>query len=97
MPRKNKYATNRDIARVVRKKLKIKEDLARNVIDRYFAEIKLSILKGEHINLKEFGSFDLKQWKTDSYYSINEKRKIQKQLKTVSFKPSRELKRKVKD
>ena len=97
MPRKNKFATNRDLARTVRKKLKIKEDLARKVIDRYFVEIKSSLLNDEHVSLKHFGSFDLKKWKTDSYYSINEKRKVQKELKTVSFKPSPHLKRKVAD
>lgn len=97
MPRKNKYATNRDLAKYARKKLKVKEDIARKVIDRYFLEIKSSILKGDHVNLKHFGSFDLISWKTDSYYSINEKRKIQRQLKTVSFKPSPEFKKRLRD
>ena len=93
MPRKNKYATNKDIAKAVRKKLKIKEELSRKAFDQYILEIKSSILKGEHINLKGFGSFELKKWKTDTYYSINEKRKIQKELKTVSFKPSQDIKK----
>jgi nucleoid DNA-binding protein len=93
MPRKNKFATNRDIAKAIRKKLKIKEELSRKAFDQYILEIKSSILKGEHVNLKGFGSFELKKWKTDTYYSINEKRKIQKELKTVSFKPSSDIKR----
>jgi len=97
MGRKNKFATNKDIAKVVRKKLKINEDLARKVIDRYFVEIKSSLLKGEHVNLKGFGSYDLIKWKSDSYYSINEKRKVQKELKSVSFKPSVEIKKKIAD
>jgi nucleoid DNA-binding protein len=97
MPRKNKFATNKDIAKVVRKKLKIKEDFSRKVIDQYLLEIKASILKGERVNLKGFGSFELKKWQTDSYYSINEKRKIQKELKTVSFKPSPEIKKSLDD
>lgn len=97
MPRKNKFATNRDLAKSVRKKLKVKEEVARQVIDRYFIEIRSALLNNEHVSLKHFGSFDLVKWKTDSYYSINEKRKVQKELKTVSFKPSPHLKKKVTD
>jgi len=97
MPRKNKYATNKDLAKAVRKKLKISEELAREVIDSYLCHIKTNILKSEHVNLKNFGTFDLKKWKSGSYYSINEKRKIEKELKTVSFKPSSIIKRKISD
>jgi len=97
MPRKNKYATNRDIAKALRKKLKVKEELARKVFDQYISEIRSAILNNEHVTLKHFGSFELVKWKSDSYYSINEKRKIQKELKTVSFKPSQQIKKKIAD
>lgn len=95
MPRKNKYATNKDIAKAVRKKLKLPEATTKKVIDRYFEEIKKALLAGDRINLKGFGSFEMIKWKTDEYYSINEKKKIKKELKTVSFKTSQHLKNKI--
>ncbi len=97
MPRKNKFATNKDIARAVRKKLKIQESLTRRVVDRYFEEIKKALLSNERVNLTAFGSFEIKKWKTDEYYSINEQKKIKKDLKTVAFKPSVTLKRQIED
>lgn len=97
MPRKNKFATNKDIAKAVRKKLKIQESLTRKVIDRYFEEIKKALIQGERVNLSSFGSFELLKWKTDEYYSINEKKKVKKELKTVSFKPSPTLKKYIGD
>jgi nucleoid DNA-binding protein len=93
MPRKNKFATNKDVAKAVRRKLKLPEALTRQVIDRYFEEIKKALLSGDRVNLKGFGSFEMIKWKTDEYYSINEKKKIKKELKTVSFKTSQHLKR----
>jgi nucleoid DNA-binding protein len=93
MPRKNKYATNKDVAKAVRRKLKIPEALTRQVVDRYFEEIKKALLGGDRVNLKGFGAFEMVKWKTDGYYSINEKKKIEKELKTISFKTSQQLKK----
>ncbi len=97
MPRKNKFATNKDIAKAVRKELKIPEAITKKVVDRYFEEIGKALLSGERVNLTMFGSFELKKWKTDEYYSINEKQKVKKELKTVSFKPSIILKKQIED
>ena len=97
MPRKNKFATNKDISKVVRKKLKINETLTKQVIERYFAEIKKALIEGDRVNLNGFGSFEMKKWKTDEYYSINDKKKIKKELKTVAFKSSQTLKKQIDD
>ncbi|MFH1855156.1 MAG: HU family DNA-binding protein [bacterium] len=97
MPKKNKYATNKDIAKVVRKKLKISEKTARNTIDEFFDEIKRMIIAGEKVSLQNFGTFSLIKWKSGEFYSINEKKKIKKELKTISFKPSRILKKQIED
>ena len=97
MPKKNKYATNKDIAKVVRKKLKISEKTARNAIDEFFDEIKRMIIAGEKVSLQNFGTFSLVKWKSGEFYSINEKKKVKKELKTISFKPSRILKKQIED
>jgi len=95
MPRKNKYATAKDIARVVRKKSKFDEATVKRVIDLYIEEIKLEIISGKQVRLSEFGTFELTKWKSGLIYDINTKRKVEKKIKTVSFHPSEKLKEKV--
>ncbi|MCX6809602.1 MAG: HU family DNA-binding protein [Candidatus Berkelbacteria bacterium] len=95
MPRKNKYATAKDITRFVKKKLKLDENIVRQVIDLYIEEIKSEIINGRQVRLSEFGTFELTKWNTGLIYDINTKQKVEKQIKTVLFHPSEKLKEKV--
>jgi len=97
MPRKNKYATIRDLVKQVKKNTGYDEKLIKEVIELYFEEIKRGILSEKQVRLSNFGVFMLKTWKNSAYYNPNDKTKVYKNIKTVSFKPSKALKRKVRD
>ena len=97
MPRKNKYATTRDIVKAVRKKLKLDEVVVKKITDLYIEEIKRQVLEGRQVRLKDFGIIEVTKWKPTPIYDINIKRKVEKEIKTLSFHPSSELKKKILD
>jgi len=97
MARKNKYATMRDLVRLVKKNTKYDEALVREVIDLYFEEIKDAVISNKQVRLSGFGVFSLKKWKSNTYFDPNSKTRTSKQIQTVSFKPSKILRKKVKD
>ena len=97
MPRKNKYATDRDLIKSVRRQLKIDEDLARKVLNALESEVKQRLLIGERINFNNFGNFEVTKWKSDMVYDINFKCKVKKEVKTIKFKASDNLKKQVLD
>lgn len=97
MPRKNKFATDKDLVKAVRRELKIDEELARNVLNSLKSEIKQRLLSGERLSFNNFGNFEVTKWKSDMVYDINFKAKVKKEVKTVKFKASDNLKKQVLD
>lgn len=97
MPRKNKYATDKDLIKGVRRELKIDEDLAKKVFDALKSEIKQRLLAGERISFNNFGNFESSKWKSDMVYDINFKSKVKKEVKTIKFRASENLKKEVLD
>lgn len=96
MPRKNKYATIRDLIRPIEKNTGYDNKLIKEVIELYFEEIKNGIISGKQVRLSNFGIFTLKTWKGSDYFDPNSKTRTDKKIKTVSFKPSITLKRTIK-
>lgn len=97
MPRKNKFATDKDLIKAVRRDLKIDEELARKVFNALKSEIKQRLLSGEKLSFANFGSFEMTKWKSDMVYDINYKAKVKKEVKTVRFKASENFKEEVLD
>lgn len=93
MAKKNKYYTNKDIAKKIAGELKIENDLAVKIIAAYFAEIKKSLLAGKSVRLAGFGKFDITKWKMNSLYDVNNKTKVSREIKTALFSPSEQLKK----
>ena len=95
MPRKNKYITNRDIAKAIAKKYKIAKGEADKIIELYFEEIKKNLLAGNQVRLSGFGTFEVTKWNSKSIYDVNNRRKVEREMKTVLFKDSVNLQKKV--
>lgn len=95
MAKKNKFATNRDIIRAVKRQTKLDEKKITEVFDALFTEIKTYILKNDRVSLSNFGSFEVIKWKSDKLYDINKKAKVEKELKTIKFNASETLKKEV--
>jgi len=97
MPNKNKYATTKDIVKAVRKKLKLDEAIVKKITELYVEEIKRQILEGRQVRLAHFGTIEITKWKSKPVYDINVKRKVEREIKTLYFHPSSELKKKILD
>jgi|GEM_PF-2111252 nucleoid DNA-binding protein len=95
MPRKNKYATTKDIVKAVVKKLKLDEAIVKKIADLYIEEIKKNILEDKQVRLAGFGIIELTKWKPTAIYDINVKEKVKKEIRTLYFHPSSSLKKKI--
>jgi len=95
MGRKNKFVSSTDIANAVAKKCNITLAEAENIVDNYFEQIKTHLLSGEQVRLAGFGTFEIKKWNSSTLYDVNNKVKIERDIKTVSFKDSSVLKKEV--
>lgn len=94
MAKKNKYFTDKDIAKKIAKEFKIENDLAMKIIATYSEEIRKNLLSGKSVRLAGFGKFDITKWKMNSLYDVNNKIKISRDIKTALFSPSEQLKEK---
>lgn len=92
MPKKNKYSTKKDLAKALRKEVKIDLEKAKQITELYFKTISKHLISGEQVKLTEFGSFVVKDWNSKELYDVNVGKKIQKDIKTVSFKISQKAK-----
>ncbi len=95
MPKKNKYCTSIDLAKKLAKQEKIELPLAKKVVDLYFDQIQKILLAGDRVKLSEFGIFSITSWNVKEIFDINIGQRVEKQIKSVKFKPSESLKRKV--
>ena len=97
MSRSNKYATIKDLVRHIKKSTGYDEKIIGDVLHLYFEAIKDGVVSKKQVRLSNFGIFSQTTWKSNTYFDPNSKSKTDKQIKTVSFKPSKTLKRKVKE
>jgi len=97
MPRKNKYSTDKDLVKGVKRDLKVDEETIRKVINAFKSELKQRLLAGEKLNFNNFGTFEATKWKSDMVYDINHHAKVKKEVKTIKFKASENFKEKVLD
>lgn len=97
MPRSNKYATIKDLIRHIKKSTGYDEKLIADVLHLYFEAIKDGVASKKQVRLSNFGIFSQTVWKSNTYFDPNSRSKTNKQIKTVSFKPSKTLKRKAKE
>jgi DNA-binding protein HU-beta len=95
MPRKNKFSTKKDLIKVLAKSTKNNVDITSKFVDSYFAQIKQALLKNKEVKLIEFGNFRVTKWKTQDVFDINTGKKNEMQIKSIKFKPSQSLKKKV--
>jgi integration host factor subunit alpha len=95
MPSKNKYSTTKDLAKSLSKETKISLAEAKKIVDSYFGEIKKKLLKDEPVRLAEFGFFDVTKWESKEIYDINTNSKIQRDIKTIHFRPSEKIKKEI--
>ena len=97
MPRKNKFSTNKDIVKVVSKRTGTQKETVKKILDCYLDEIKENLLTGKQVRLANFGTFDVTNWQAQLIYDINRKEKVEKEIKTIHFKDSQVLHKKVLD
>lgn len=97
MPKKNKNATIKDLAKSISKKKNLDQKKAEAILNSIFDEIKEQIIVGNKVNIAGFGSFELTKWKDSPVYDPNTKTKVKRQIHTAYFNPSRKLKEEVKE
>jgi len=95
MPTPNKYCTQNDLAKILCRKEKVDRKTAEILTDGYFRIIKDMLLGQNSVKLTEFGNFSVTDWKAQEVFDINTGKRIQTQIKSIKFKPSAALKRKV--
>lgn len=95
MPRKNKFSTKKDLIKALAKSTKTNIDITNKFVDNYFTQIKQALLKNKEVKLIEFGNFRVTKWKTQDVFNINTGKKNEIQIKSIKFKPSQSLKKKV--
>lgn len=92
MPKKNKYSTKKDLAKALKREAKVDLEKAKQITELYFKTIRNHLILGEQVKITEFGSFVVKDWNSKELYDVNVGKKIQKEIKTVSFKISQKAK-----
>lgn len=95
MPKKNKYSTKKDLIKSLAKSTKIDREISEKFVDGYFSKIKQALLEDNEVKLVEFGNFRVTKWKTQDVFDINTGERHEMQIKTIKFKPSESLKKKV--
>ncbi|OQA52659.1 MAG: DNA-binding protein HU [candidate division WS2 bacterium ADurb.Bin280] len=91
-----KSTTFKEVVKILSNKQKISKKEAENFLEVFFEEIKQELLKGNKVQLKDFGTFSTTTWKASEVYSIKKGEKQKMQIKTISFKPSIKIKDKIK-
>ncbi len=97
MGAKNKYSTTKDLIKAVSKQTGTDPSLAKKIIDMYLLEIEKNLHQGTKVRLNEFGTFELTSWKSKEIFDINIGQKVYRDIKTILFKPSQILSKKVLD
>ncbi len=95
MPRKNKFSTKKDLVKLLAKSTKTNIDVSDRFVDSYFSQIKHALLEDKEVKLIEFGNFRVTKWKTQDVFDINTGKKNEMQIKSIKFKPSQSLKKRV--
>jgi len=90
-----KSATTKDIIKAVSKELKIDPRTISRVNEKYFEIIRRELLGGRQVKLSDFGVFEITKWNTSGIYDINTGRKVEREIKSILFRPSKKFKRKV--
>jgi len=91
-----KSTTFKEVVKILATRQKISTGEAEKFLEIFLDEIKQELLKGNKVGLKDFGTFSLNTWKSNEVYSIKKGEKQKMQIKTVSFKPSDKIKKKIK-
>lgn len=94
---KRKIKSTVDISRAVAKKTGAERKQAESIALSYVEKIKKSVLEGTKITLNEFGSFELTRWNSNGIYDISSQTKVERQIKTILFRASPALKKKISD
>jgi len=94
---KRKIKSTSDLSELAAKKLNLDSGQSKQVASLYVEKIKESILKGKKVSLSEFGTFELTKWRSQGIYNITLRTKEQREIKTVLFKASPILKKKIAD
>ena len=96
MPRKNKKSIGiNELAKTVSRDANISQEQARQIIELYFKEIRFNITEGKKVVIPKFVRFEITKWKTNIIYDINTGKKVTRDLRTIAFKASGALKKKV--
>ena len=90
-----KSATTKDIVKAVAKELKIDSQTISQINNKYLEIIRRELLKGNQVKLSDFGVFEVTKWNASGIYDINTGRKIEREIKSVLFRPSKNFKKKV--
>lgn len=94
---KRKVKSNIDLAKSVSKKLNLDFAQCEKVTNTYFDKIKKSLLLGDKVSLNEFGTFEMTKWNSQGIYHIGSGTKIEREIKTILFRPSPVVKKKLAD
>lgn len=94
---KRKIKTTLDLARASAKKMGEDKGLSEQIAKLYVDKLKSAVMDGKKITLNEFGSFELTLWKSASIYDIKSARKVDRDIKTILFRPSPIVKKKIAD
>lgn len=94
---KRKIKSTVDIARAVAKKTGLDKTQAEGVAHLYIEKIKKAVLEGTKVTLNDFGSFELTRWNSNGIYDIRSQTKVDRTIKTILFRASPALKKKISD
>ena len=97
MAYKRKIKSTLDLARSVAKKTDSEKDVSEKIAKLYVEKLKNAVISGTKITLNEFGSFELTEWKSDGIYDIKSGTKVDREIKTILFRASPNLKKNVSD
>ncbi|MCQ2776583.1 MAG: HU family DNA-binding protein [Bacilli bacterium] len=91
-----KKLNRRDLVEAVAEKCHLSKKDARAAVDVSFDLIEKAIVKGEEVNITNFGVFVPKvRQARDGTHPKNHKRIVIKEAKTVTFRLSKQLKQKI--
>lgn len=88
-------STSKNIKAKLAKKAGITQAEAGDFIESFLELVSENLLKENKIHLQEFGVFEVHNWKAQEIFNISKKAKEQREIKTISFKPSVKLKEKI--
>jgi nucleoid DNA-binding protein len=94
---KRKIKSISDLSAILAKKTGLDKKVAESVAHLYVDKIKNAVMDGTKVTLNELGSFELTQWKSGGIYDIKSATMVDRSIKTILFRASPVLKKKLAD